>query len=206
MPGLRLLASVFVGGAYNHLPVGADPGALGNHPVVVGQREMDQPALIGRHRLKRYGSPGVGNPSRNVPGQVAYGLVASSLIAGHVDDGIRTLGELDGSDEVNEKLQGPEALALAAYEQTGIVAVNIEDGTTAILTLCMPDTGDGVDLHQVQQAVQDLGHDANRIATGLVPGEIEQGHTHAGRLTAKAQNRRFAPANDVYFYFVAICV
>ncbi len=167
---------------------------------------MDQPALVGRHRFKRYGSPGVGNPSRNVPGQVAHSLVATSLIAGHVDDGIRTLGELDGGDEVNEKLQGPEALALAAYEETGIVSVNIEDGATAILTLCVPDAGDGVNLHQVQQVVQDLGHDANRIAAGLVPGEVEQGHTHAGRLTAEAQNRRLAPANDVYFYFVAICV
>ncbi len=167
---------------------------------------MDQPALVGRHGFKVYGSPGVGNSSRNASRQVAHSLVATSLITSHVDDGIWTLGELDAGDEVNEKLQGPEALALAAYEETGIVAVHIENRTTAILALCVPDAGDGVDFHQVQQVVQNLGYDANRKAARLVPREVEPRHTHPGRLAAKAQYRRLTPANDVYFYFVAFCV
>ncbi len=200
------LVKFLVGWAYHDLPVGTDPGALGNHPVVVGQFEMDQPALVGRHRFKGYRSSGVGNPSRNVPGQVAHRLVATSLVAGHVDYGIRPVGKLDGGDEVDEKLQGPEALAFAAYEKTGIVAVNIEDGTAAILSYCVSDAGDSVDFHQVQQVVQNLGYDANRITAGLVPVEVEQRHTYPGRLSAKTQYRRLAPANDVYFYFVAICV
>jgi len=150
-------------------PVGQDhylarvslAGALGGDIGMVGERQVDDAPLIGRHRLQGEGrSPGP-YLFRHAYRQGLERLGATLLVALDVNhDGGPGL-ELVVDDETNKVLEGSQGLTAAAYQDAEVFALHIEAnreryGLFTVGRLEALRRDGAVHLHQVQERLQDL--------------------------------------------------
>src|SRR5690606_22794635 len=104
-----------------HLAVLARAYALGAYAGLLAEGDVDDPALVGRHRLERDHVTGLADLLRDVPREVDEHLLAAAAVALDVnaEDGglVATLGD-DGVDQV---LDRGERLATATDEHAEFV-------------------------------------------------------------------------------------
>ena len=132
--------------------------------------------------------------------EVGQGVVAPLLVAFHVQHEVDALADLAPGDELDHELQRAQRLASAAYEQAGVVAGYLEDWAL-VLALGLAQAHHGGHAQVGEDLLQNLGGHRHQLGS-----LFEQGDPYPGRLASYSHEAGLAAANDVYFYFRALCV
>ena len=180
----------------------ANPGALGSDVGMVGERKVDYPALVGRHRLQRNISSGIGDTTGHPMGHVGQGLVASLLVAFHVNHYIDALANPVAHDVLDHELNCIKGLTLPPYQETGVVAFYLEDGAFQRLVVQLLECKGGVHVHHRKQRLQHFRGDGYAVGRVIV----EKRNSDDGGFCAYTENTRLPPANDGDFYVAAFGV
>lgn len=169
---------------------------------MVGQREVDYPALVGRHRLQRNGSSGIGDTTGHSMSHVGQRLVASLLVAFHVNHYIDALAYPVAHDVLDHKLNRIESLALPPYQETGVVAFDLEDGPFQGLVVQLLERKGGIHFHHRKQRLQDFRGDGYAVGRII----IKKCNADNCGFCAYTEDTRLPPANDGDFYVAAFGV
>ena len=162
---------------------------------------MDDAALVGGHGLEGDGAAAGGDPAGDLLGEVPEGVVAALLVAGDVDEDANALLHDAGGDEGGEELEGAEGLAAAAYEEPGVVAVDVEHGPVHVVVVGVLEHHGYVDAGEVHYVLEYFGRDLHDVG-----GLFEYGDADFRGLCAYAENAGLAVANDVDFDVLALYV
>lgn len=171
--------------------------ALRVDTLVGREREVDHPAVSGRHRVE-LDRPAAGYGAlRHALCQC--GQLARPAFAVLLDVQDDTCGAPFGSTEreVDEELEGAQGLAAVADEQTGVVALDIDDGH---LVAPAGTAYGGRRIHV--QPVEESAHDAECGGGGAVPSH-DAPDADPGILGTDPEDAAAPLANDVDFDFVA---
>ena len=155
-----------------------------------------------RHGVHGHGTPSGDGAVRRALGENRYltGAALSVLLDVHDDGGLFLLEAIER--QVDQELEGAERLATVTDDEARVLALDIDNDR--LVVACVggpagaPNGWPGVDLHHLQQAVNDAkGHAcAGTIACDGRDADL-------GRFRADAQDARAPIANDVYLYLVA---
>ena len=162
---------------------------------------MYDAALVGGHGLEGDGAAAGGDPAGDLLGEAPEGVVAALLVSGDVDEDADALLHDAGSDEGGEELEGAEGLAAAAYEEAGVVAVDVEYGAADVVAVGVLEHHGHVHAGEVYDVLEDLGRDLDYVG-----GFFEYGDADLCGLCADAENAGLAVANDVDFDVLALYV
>ena len=168
---------------------------------MVGQGEVHDPTLGGRHRLEGYGSAGVGNAAGYAARHVFERLLAALLVAFDVYHQVGAVIDALADNVPHEELECLEGVAFAPDEQAGVVSLYLEDGASEIFVVRLLHGNHGVDIHEIDEGLDHLRGDGDAIRQGFHSCGSDD-----GGFRAYAEYAGLAPANDVYFYVGAICV
>ena len=80
------IVQLVVGGFYYYAAAVAGACAAGLYVGVVGEGQVDDPALVGWHGLEGDGATAGGDPTGDLLGEAGEGLVAALLVSGDVDE------------------------------------------------------------------------------------------------------------------------
>ena len=120
---------------------------------------MHLAALVGWHGLKRYCPAALRDALRHAAGEVGDGVVAALLVAFHIHEHVGAAAEPAAHDEAGDELQRAQGFAARAYEQAGVVALDLKDGAAALFAVRLFEIHFGRHFHLVQQRVQHaIGH------------------------------------------------
>jgi hypothetical protein len=183
-----------IDGFDNYAPSVTDAIANGIDVGVVRQRHMHDAALVRGHRFQYNFTPAGRDTSRVSLSEAAESLVATLLVPRHVHKQVNPVPESSTRDETNEELEGSQGLALTPDEQAGVVAVDIEDRSTDVISLRVDECNCGGHIHQRDQALQNVGGGYNRVGR-----LVEDRNSDLRGLSADSENSGLALANDVYF-------
>ena len=197
--GVRSL--LVLGGLYYYAAAVAGAGAAGFDVRVVGEGDVDDPALVGRHGLEGDRATAGGDPKGDFFSEVGEGLVAPLLVAGDVDEDADALLHDAGGYEGCEELEGAEGLAAASYEESGVVAVDVEHGATDVFAVGVPQCYGHFSACEGHDVLKELGGECHDVG-----GLFEHGDANLGGLGADSEYAGLAVANDVYFDVLAVCV
>ena len=178
----------------------ADSIALGGDVGMIGQREVS--ALVGRHRLQRNGSSGIGDTTGHSMSHVGQRLVAPILVAFHVNHYIDALAGLMAHDVLDHELNRIESLALPSYQETGVVALNLENRAIQGLVVQLLERKGGVHVHHRKQRLKDFRGDGYAVGRII----IEKRNADNCGFCAYTEDTRLPPANDGDFYVAAFGV
>ena len=158
---------------------------------------MDHPAVGGRHRVE-FDRPAAGysalRHALRQRGQLARPAFAVLL---DVQDDTRGAPFGPAKREVDEELEGAQGLAAVADEQTGVVALDIDDGH---LVAPAGAAYGGRRIHV--QPVEESSNDAERGGGGAIPSR-DAPDADPGILGTDPEDPAAPLANDVDFDFVA---
>src|SRR4051812_46071177 len=109
-------------GSYRYLARLAFADAHRNDRWVVLQRQVDDAALVWRHRLQRDAAAGGADAGSGALGQANQRFFAAAAVAVHIDrEGDAAIGRL-ANYQINEILQRSQRLPTAADQQTQVLA------------------------------------------------------------------------------------
>ncbi len=146
-----------VGGFYYYSAAFAGAGAARVYVGVVGEGEVDDAALVGGHGLQGDGAAAGGDPAGDLLGQAPEGVVAALLVAGDVDEDADAVLHDSGCDEGGEELERAQGLAAAAYEEPGVVAVDVEHGAAHVIAVGVPEVYGDLSAGEGHDVLEELG-------------------------------------------------
>jgi len=155
---------------------------------------------------RRHGLQGDG-PSRGCDSlchsirQGRQGLAATFLVAGDVNEDVDPLLKAPACQKRNDGLKGPQGLSASPDEKTGVVAIDVEYGPAHVFAFGVLEVDDHRNSHPVDELLQNLGRHPDHVGS-----HFEKGYPDFCVFSADTEDARFAPANDVYFYFRALDV
>src|SRR3989304_5574698 len=133
IPRPRAMASI--PGNDRHLATLPLAGALGDDTRVVPQFEMDDTALIGRHRLEDHRAVAFDGLLRYAARQLAQLSFAASAITFDVNDDRDLASQLLAHDQTREILQCGESLTPAPDQQAEIAAAYVDPQRSGLARL-----------------------------------------------------------------------
>ena len=177
------------------------PDAGGGDVGIVGESQVDDTTLVGRHGFESNRPSAVGDSLGNPAGQIAERVVATLLVARNVHEQVHAVAHPLGADEAHDKLKRAQRLAPPSYQQTGVLAVDLDDGAVHLLVVCLFEVDGGQYVHSLYEVFQNLGGDPSEVR-----GLLDEGDPDPCRLSADAEDARLAAINDVDFDLAALGV
>ena len=162
---------------------------------------MDDAPFVGRHRLQVDGPARAGHPLRDPFRQVGHRLVPPLLVPLDVQHQHGPVAELPAHDGLDQELQRPQGLASPADEQPRVVALDLEYRSAQLLPVRLLQVDYGVDSQLGDERRDDFGRNRHEVRRTLQACD-----SYPGRLAPQPQYPGAPPANDVYFYLVALGV
>ena len=173
-------------------------GAFGGDAGVVGQSDVDEATVGGRHGFERDG-PVTGDSAFGHPRGKSGDLPLSAItVLLNVDDhgtaGVFTPAE----DDVDHVLESAQGLTPRADDEAGVFALDVDDGWVVRPGSRGSNGGRGVDAHGFEQMVDDA-----KGFTGVRGRAGDERYADACGFRADAEDTGAAVTNDVYLYRVA---
>ena len=168
---------------------------------IVGESQMDDSTLIGRHGFERDRSSAVRDSLSDPTGQVSERVVATLLVARNVHEQVYALAHPLGTDETHNKLQRAQGLAPTTDQQTGVLTIDLDDGAVHLLVVRLLEVNGGQYVHSLDEVFQHFGGDSREVR-----GLLDEGDTNPCWLSADAEDARLAAVNDVDFDLAALGV
>ena len=126
---------------------------------VIGQSQVDDSPLVGRHGFERDRPSAVRDALRDPTCQVPERVVPALLVSRHVHEQVYALPHPLGADEAHDELQGAQSLASTAYQQAGVLAVDLDDGAVHFLVVGLLEVDGGQYVHSLDEVFQNLSGD-----------------------------------------------
>ena len=179
----------------------AVPDARRGDVGVVGESQVDDATLVGRHGFQGDGPSAVRDPLGDPAGQVSERVVATLLVARHVHEQVHALAHPLGADEADYELQRAQRLTPTTDQQTGVLTIDLDDGAVHLLVVRLLEVNGGQYVHSLDEVFQHLGGDSREVR-----GLLDEGDPDPCGLSADAEDARLAAVNDVDFDLAALGV
>ena len=168
---------------------------------IVRERQVDDASLVRRHGLKGNRPSAVRDSLGDPTCQVSQRVVAALLVSRHVHEQVDALAHPLGADEADYELESAQRLAPTTDQQSGVLAVDLDDGAVDLLVVRLLEVDGGQYVHSLNEVFQNLGGDSSEVR-----GLLDEGDTDPCGLSADAEDARFAAINDVDFDLAALGV
>ena len=199
-PCLNYQCRLFLG-FHHHLALIAMTYARGRDVWVIREREVHDPAFIGRHGFEGDRASAVGNPLGDLACQISQRIVPALLVARHVHEQVNALSHPLRADEAHDELERTQRFTPPADQQTGVLAVNLDDRTVHLFVVRLLEVYGGRDVHALDEVFQYL-----RCSACEVRGLLDERHPDSCGLSSNAEDARLAAINDVDFDLAALGV
>ena len=159
------------------------PDARGGDVRVIGQRQVDDSALVGRHGFEGNRPSAVRDPLGDPASQVSERVVTTLLVARHVHEQVHTLTHPLGADEAHDELKGTQRLTPTTDQQAGVLPVDLDYGAIDLLVVRLLEVDGGQYVHSLDEVFQNLGGDSSEVR-----GLLDERDTNPCGLSADAED------------------